>query len=200
LHFHFAAHRTIMHYEVEMKFHCDDLTRVRNALAALGAAAGEVVEQVDGYYGHPSRDFAKTDEALRLRRAGDRNVMTYKGPKIDATTKTRYELEVHLADGEKSFRAADAILKSLGFAPVASVQKRRQTMTMERERAVIEAAIDDVANVGMFVELEASIDADRDDATALESAKRILAELAADLGLRDSERRSYLELLLASRT
>ena len=44
----------------------------------------------------PCRDFAQTDEALRIRTVGDTSFVTYKGPKLDATTKTRRELELPL--------------------------------------------------------------------------------------------------------
>jgi adenylate cyclase class 2 len=188
----------IMHYEVELKFRSDDLERVRGALEALGAVPGEAVDQTDAYYRHPVRDFSQTDEAFRLRRVGQRNVMTYKGPKVDATTKTRYEREASLADGEEAFRAADDIVRRLGFEPVAEVRKRRRTLELDWQGLPVEAALDEVAGVGSFVELEASVDAPDQNSTALDSARRVLIELAEQLGLRESERRSYLELLLAA--
>jgi hypothetical protein len=118
-----------MHFEVELKFRCGDLAAVRNGLIALGAAAGDVVEQVDQYYRHPVRDFARTDEAFRLRRVGPRNFMTYKGPKVDATTKTRYEQEFALADGPAAFQSADDMLQGRS-----SNSKRRSTSTMSTTR------------------------------------------------------------------
>lgn len=187
-----------MHYEVELKFRCNDLERVRGALVALGAAPGDVVEQVDAYYRHPVRDFAKTDEAFRLRRVGQRNIITYKGPKVDATTKTRYEREAPLADGENAFDAADDIVRRLGFEPVAEVRKRRRTLPLAWRDLPVEAALDQVVGVGSFVELEASVDAPDQNAAALDAARRALLELAERLGLRENERRSYLELLLAA--
>lgn len=187
-----------MHYEVEQKFRCDDLDRVGEQLAALGASAGETVEQSDCYYKHPVRDFAKTDEAFRLRRAGARNFMTYKGPKIDATTKSRYEEEVRLADGEPAHRSCDAILRHLGFERVAEVSKRRRTLHLRLDGLSIEAALDDVEQIGSFVELEISVDAAGVENAELETAKRVLADLAGELGLGAPERRSYLELLLAA--
>lgn len=187
-----------MHYEIEQKFRCEDLGRVREKLLALGAELGGVVEQSDCYYKHPARDFATTDEAFRLRRVGERNYMTYKGPKIDATTKSRREEEVRLADGEAAHHSCGEILHLLGFMPVATVSKRRQTLDLVHDGVSIEVALDDVQDLGMFVELEASVVGG--DSTILDAAKRALAAVAAKLGLGDSERRSYLELLLARAT
>ena len=189
-----------MHYEVEQKYRCDDLDGVRGQLVALGAEAGEVVEQADCYYKHPVRDFAKTDEAFRLRRVGERNFMTYKGPKIDATTKSRYEEEVRLADGAATLAACDEIVRHLGFAPVAAVSKRRETLRLSRDGLAMEAALDNVEGVGSFVELEVAVDFAGNDMSGVDAAKRALADVAAQLGLVDAERRSYLELLLALRS
>jgi adenylate cyclase, class 2 len=189
-----------MHYEIEQKYRCDDLARIRVALVALGAEAGEIVEQADCYYKHPQRDFAKTDEAFRLRRVGQRNYMTYKGPKIDATTKSRFEEEVRLADGEVAWHSCDEIVRHLGFEPVAIVSKRRETLHLAHNGATIEAALDNVVGVGTFVELEVAVDFTSNDMRKVDAAKRALAEVAAQLGLADAERRSYLELLLAARS
>lgn len=189
-----------MHYEIEQKFRCDNLERLRAALVALGAEAGEVVEQADCYYKHPVRDFAKTDEAFRLRRVGEQNFMTYKGPKIDATTKSRFEEEVRLADGEAALHSCDEIVRHLGFEPVALVSKRRETLHLTHDGAAIVAALDRVAGVGTFVELEVAVEFAGNDMSGVEAAKRALAAVAAQLGLAESERRSYLELLLASRS
>ena len=82
-----------MHFEVEQKFALDSVAEVEQRLAHWGAGSG-VSEQSDLYFNHPARDFAKTDEALRLRSVGDEHFITYKGPKLDATTKTRQEIEL----------------------------------------------------------------------------------------------------------
>jgi adenylate cyclase class 2 len=188
-----------MHYEVEQKFRYDDLDCVHERLLGLGAVAGDVVEQVDCYYKHPVRDFAKTDEAFRLRRVGERNYMTYKGPKLDATTKTRREEEVRIADGAKAAAACDSILRQLAFEPAAIVRKRRKTLRLQYAGRSIEAALDDVAEVGAFVEFEISAESIGNDASEIDAARQALADLAAELGLQNSEVRSYLELLLARR-
>ena len=83
-----------MSYEVEQKYRVTGFRRVVQRLEELGATLGEPVEQVDTYYAHPSRDFGETDEAFRLRRIGTMTCMTYKGPRIDANTKTRKEIEI----------------------------------------------------------------------------------------------------------
>lgn len=189
-----------MPYEIEQKFRCGDIAAVREQLVALGATGGDFVDQADHYYNHPSRDFAKTDEAFRIRQIGARNVITYKGAKIDATTKSRYEQEVPLADGSDAAEACGDIFRRLGFVPVATVRKRRQTWKATSSSLGIEVALDDVAGVGAFVELEICILGDAPDVAQIDAAKVVLATLAGQLGLVQPERRSYLELQLAGRS
>ncbi len=187
-----------MTYEVEQKFPVADLTSFETKLVSLGASVSMPREEVDLYFAHPSRDFSTTDEALRIRQVGDSVCITYKGPKIDTTTKTRREIELPLASAPEAPRntAADwqRLLEALGFRPVAEVRKRRRTATVSWQGHRIVVTLDDVDEVGTFVELEVVVEED-----ALEAAKGRIASLAATLDLNNSQRLSYLELLLEGR-
>ncbi|MCA9234547.1 MAG: class IV adenylate cyclase [Planctomycetales bacterium] len=192
-----------MHVEVEQKFRVADLAEVRTRLQQLGAAGGDVCEQADCYYRHPARDFAATDEAFRLRRVGERSCFTYKGPKLDAATKTRVEREVELAPGADNAAAADEVVRRLGFEPVTTVAKRRETWRLAAAGYDLEAALDDVMSVGLFVELEIVVET-RDEGGAgpeVDAARAALGAAAVQLGLDSAavERRSYLELLLQAK-
>jgi adenylate cyclase class 2 len=180
--------------EVEQKFPVDDLTAVESRLKALGAELSVPEREVDLYYGHPARDFGATDEALRIRRRGGEGFITYKGPKIDATTKTRREIDLRLPDGPEGCGPWAALLEALGFRPVAEVGKDRRKALVAWEGRRIEVSLDRVDQVGTFVELELVT-----DSGGIADAKACIASLAERLGLSGSERRSYLELLLARR-
>jgi len=184
-----------MNYEVEQKFPVADMAALAGRLVALGATLSEPRSQVDHYYAHPARDFARTDEALRIRRTDRSNYITYKGPKVDTTTKTRREIELLLPREERQVAAWEGLLEALGFTPIAEVAKYRRKATVLWEGRQIEAALDEVVEVGTFIELELVAD-DQD----LESAKACIASLAEKLGLSGSQRKSYLELLLEGRT
>jgi adenylate cyclase class 2 len=184
-----------MSIEVEQKFRVQNVGELERRLNELNFVPGETVEQVDCYFAHPARDFARTDEALRLRRVGDGNYITYKGPKLDATTKTRREIEIPLPDGEHAGAEAGSLLAALGFSRVADVYKRRRHATVLWQGREIDIALDQLADLGDFVELE--IIAEVSDVPA---ARDAIVSLAAELGLAESERRSYLELLLSQQT
>ncbi|MBX0285808.1 class IV adenylate cyclase [Halomicroarcula sp. F28] len=175
-------------YEVEVKV-AADLAAVAERLDELGATQTGDVVQVDTYYDAPHRDFAETDEALRVRReteAGDTEArITYKGPLVEAESKTREEEETRVDDGE----TADAIFENLGFSPVATVEKDRRFYRYDGYTVTL----DDVEGVGEFVEVETETDEDGVEA-AREGAYEVLRELGLDPG--DQTRTSYLGLLL----
>ena len=183
-----------MKYEVEQKFPVVDLAAFEAKLVDLGATICESHSEIDHYYAHPARDFAATDEALRIRRTDRSSYLTYKGPKVDATTKTRREIELGLWAQEAKVLTLESLLEALGFSPVAEVCKYRRKATVLWHGRQIEAALDEVVDVGTFVELELVAEEEE-----LEPARACIASLAEALGLSQSERRSYLELLLQRR-
>lgn len=169
--------------EVEIKARVDDLGTIRTRLLELGAKAMRTIRQRDQYLAHPSRSFEDTDEALRVRVEDEQAFLTYKGPKLDASTKTRRELEVPIEDADTAL----AVFESLGFTLVPLVEKEREAFTWED--AIV--TLDEVEGVGSFVEVELVAPEDGVDA----ARERVLS-LASKLGLERLERRSYLEMLL----
>ena len=150
-------------------------------------------EEIDLYFAHPSRDFAATDEALRLRRKGDANYITYKGPKIDATTKTRREIELPLGPGPESLASWTALLEAVGFRPVGEVRKSRRKAAIPWQGRQVEASLDDVDGVGTFVEFELVAEESEVDA-----AKACIQSLAQSFGL-TARRTAKLSGTLAER-
>lgn len=181
-----------MHFEVEQKHRVEDLNALVTKLIDRRAELGSAAVQVDQYFAHPARDFSRTDEALRIRTVGGGSFVTYKGPKLDTATKTRRELELPLDGADVGGRRFAELLAALGFTPVAIVRKQRRTFHLDHEGRQVEGALDEVDSVGVYVELELTAgEAD------LPLAQRIVSSLASELELGPSERRSYLELLLA---
>jgi adenylate cyclase class 2 len=188
------THQGFAMLEIEMKFPVADVAGLLQRIAGLGAQPEAPVQEADHYFNAPDRDFAKTDEALRLRRIGESNFVTYKGPKIDKQTKTRKEIEVPLGHGAVNAERFCDLLVHLGYKPVAVVRKRRRPYRLERDGFALEICLDEVEQVGRFAELEIVASEDK-----LEAARNTLMKLAGELGLSQSERRSYLEMLLQAR-
>ena len=174
-------------YEVEVKVRAAH-DEVRERLSASDAEAVDSVTQEDTYYDAPHRDFAETDEALRVRRetpdGGETTTeLTYKGPLVETESKTRREIETAIADAE----AADAILDALGFEAAATVRKERERFSLGGYTVTLDA----VDGLGEFAEVETRAD---DVAPAREGAFAVLRDLGLDPD--DQIRTSYLGLLL----
>lgn len=200
-------------YEVEQKYPLADVAVVETVLARLGATWCHTVEQVDRYFNHPCRDFAATDEALRLRRTDGALAITWKGPRVAASTKTRRELELPLVSAAVPAAAMVSaavpvaavvaaavpatldrwteLLEALGFRQVREVAKQRRLATVAWQGAEIDVAFDHVAGLGNFVELELQA-----DAAGISVAAQRIESLARQLGCATAERRSYLEMLI----
>lgn len=166
--------------EIEIKAHCVDHLSVINRLISMGGKFIRRTDERDIYFNHPSRNFIETDEALRIRKSGDNIILTYKGPKQPGKVKTRIEEEVTISD----YNRMHEILIRLGFRPVREVKKSRDTYRYND----ISVCIDIVEGLGGYVELEKI----GSDAARIENE---LLKLAAGLGLKSFEKRSYLELL-----
>ncbi len=180
--------------EVEVKYAGADFAALERQLRQWGASEDPPRTDADHYFNAPDRDFAATDEALRLRRIGEGNFVTYKGPKRDALTKTRTEIEVALAPGDAAAADFGRLLVHLGYRPVAVVRKARRLFHLRRDGFALEVTLDDVEGVGRFAELEIQAPEEQ-----LDAARDVVLRTAADLGLTAGERRSYLELLLSAR-
>ena len=180
--------------EVEVRYRTADRAGVISRLAAWGAELAQDRTDVDLYFNPADRDLKASDEAFRLRRVGQTNCLTYKGPKRDAETKTRTEIEIPLGDGDETAADAERMLLALGFRPVVTVRKKRQVYRFSRGGFDLEACFDDVELVGPFVELEILAPEEQ-----YEPAKAALLRTAAELGLTEKETRSYLGMVLEAR-
>ena len=174
--------------EVEVKAKINSFKQIEEKLKEIGAVKTKVELQEDIYFNSPVVDFAKTDEALRIRTTrqdGNENIfITYKGPKIDAKSKTRKEIEMGIDD---SVKCSD-IFEAIGFEKVRAVRKNRQYFAYEN----FEISLDDIEGLEPYMEIEIALE----DGEDYNDAQDSIFEMFEKLGITDGfERTSYLELL-----
>ncbi len=183
-----------MIYEVENKFAIADVAAQRARFVAAGAQWSPAEVLIDRYFAHPCRNFRQTDEALRIRAAGEQVFVTYKGPKLDTATKTRRELELPIGRGESNIQQFSELFQSLGFERVVEVRKHREHAQLAWQDLSVTVCWDEVDELGTFVELEITANEQQ-----LPAAKAAIVACAQSLSLGEPLRRSYLGMLLALR-
>ena len=191
-------------YEVETKIKIVDLDRLHKKLDDLKAKKTAILDQLDTYYNYPveSRDFSKTDEALRLRKTTESDPktlkkrkevadLTYKGPKLDKIIKTRVEHVCHIFEADK----IENILNALSFKKVISIKKHREVFELNFNGNNIEVLIDIIENLpGSYFEAEILV---KDD-NMIEFYKNVLFSFIQECGYskKDILPDTYLEMVL----
>lgn len=174
--------------EVEAKAKINNLEEIKTNLKKLNAKKTKTENQKDIYFNSPIVDFAKTDEALRIRKTTTDNksniFITYKGPKIDAKSKTRKEIEMKIADEEQ----CKEIFENLQFKEVRTVKKHREYYQLNEYTI----NIDKVEGLDYYMEIETIVE----DNSNYDKNLNGIFELFNKLGIKNTfERKSYLELL-----
>jgi len=140
-----VGHQT-MAIEVEKKYRLteQECTAVAERLGALDAEAFELQLEVNTIY--TSQHLEVERAILRLRRVGDRAVLTFKKRFPNAAPiKRQLEEETEVSDAD----ATERILARLGFKPALIYEKRRQTW----QYCGTEITIDELP-FGWFIEIE----------------------------------------------
>ena len=117
-------------FEIEIKARISSRDEMKRKLKDAGATFTVSLTHEDAYYDLPPKlgSFADSDEALRIRTSRDNTTgeetcyFTYKGKKIDTTTKSRREVDMKVESGSKMA----TILETLGFRKVIVVKKDRR--------------------------------------------------------------------------
>jgi adenylate cyclase, class 2 len=133
--------------EIEVKIRIDDPKAFREKALGLGAViARDRHLETNVLFDFDSGALGAGGRALRLRTAGKRATLTYKGKRRKSRSfKVREEIETQVRDP----KAARKILKALGLKETFSYRKHRTVLRKSRLTICI-----DETPVGNFVELE----------------------------------------------
>jgi len=141
-----------MAVETEIKLRLSEgLERARAILEQHGFhATGPRELETNQTFDVPGSELRQTARLLRVRSAGGRWTVTYKGPPIASDRhKSREEIETEVSDGV----AFGHILARLGYQPSFAYEKFRTTFEAAGEDGIV--ALDETP-IGDFLELEGS--------------------------------------------
>jgi adenylate cyclase class 2 len=133
--------------EIEVKVPSPDLKAARERLAALGAVlVRERHREENILYDRKDGELGSGRRALRLRTAGRKSYLTYKGaPQKSRKYKVREEFETEV----KNIGQTRKILAGLGYRPVFRYEKRRTVLRIKTLRICL-----DETAAGTFLEFE----------------------------------------------
>ena len=185
-----------------MKFRVEDPEKYEKQLRTfLNVTFGPETFERDEFYRCDKLGFPGEGKMLRVRRRGSYLAATYKGPRLDETTKSREEIELPLvvpSSNDSAIRDAlvdrtygdwSRFFQRLGFTPAAVVEKTRRRGLATFGGRNFEISLDTLEGLGVFTELETL--ASESDFDAARDAVKTLAER---LGLQDTIVKSYLAL------
>lgn len=173
-----------MTFEVELKARVTDPAAVEAQAARLGDFAGEVRKE-DVYFRAVGDSSPLPAKRYRLRRSGERAVVTFKQAVQAGGVEVNDEVEFEVDDARAFFRFAH----HLGFEPF--VLKSKRTRLYRVGRAAIE--LNEVKHLGHFVEIEILCEAQSDVFAAQVEIHRLLTRLG--LSEADLEPRRYITLI-----
>jgi len=179
--------------EVQTKYRLaeNELQDLLNKLEKSGAKIRDNFSQVDEYLVMPGHDPKNIDELLRIRQEEGRYFITYKGPvekdieEFRVKSKIDFELTPNISQ-EEVLKLRE-VLQNFGYRTLETITKQRKVY----ELSGIEIAIDDVGEIGKFIEIRADT----------KEEIRKLEELLKNLGLSEKKRinEPYIELSLNKR-
>jgi adenylate cyclase, class 2 len=134
--------------EVEVKFCVARFTAVRPLLLSLGQLKKERVYEQNVVYDTAVSTLRHHEQLLRLRQ--DEQVrLTFKGPAPAAQSQSEAKVREELEVSVDNFGQMAAILGKLGFMPVLTYEKYRETFQV----GAVEVVLDELP-YGLFIELE----------------------------------------------
>jgi adenylate cyclase class 2 len=156
-----------MPIEIEKKYRLTQKQRdeIESRLPEIGATRDRVDFEVNALYAGESLN---PDRAvLRLRRVGDRGILTYK-ERLPSDSPIKHQLEDETSVDDPD--AMESILDAIGFVPSLVYEKRRETWRLGKAEIVI-----DELPFGLFMEIE-GVEAEIRDIEGKLAIKRLKTE------------------------
>lgn len=135
-----------MNKEIEIKFRISEIRLLTRLLKRAGfKQATRSTHEINTLYDLPGQKLRKRGELLRLRKYGERWVLTHKSKSAAGRHKIRAERETPIEDGAQM----DAILRALGYSPTFRYEKYRAEWSDGTGHVVV-----DQTPLGDFGEIE----------------------------------------------
>ncbi len=161
------------YFEVEQKYRIQNPKRVRSLFKKLDAKKIAAGSESNEFFDRKG-SLSKRKIALRLRRFGNKAVLTLKGPRLRSKFTKRMEIETPV-----DYKSVKTILGLSGFKVARRYEKKRELYLLGKCAVVL----DHLKKFGWFLEIE--------------GGPKAIAKVERQLGLKknDREKKSYLHML-----
>ena len=177
------------HLEIEIKFALKNPDETMEFLQKYGTPIKETFQK-DTYFLPPNKNYiAKNpiNEWLRIRESDKWNSINYKDRAYKDGADEGYckEYEIHIDSAEDAMKIFDV----LDIRPIIIVDKKRKLFAYKN----IEIAVDEVDELGWFIEFEA-----KGEFVSIEEARDYLYKIAGEMWakLEDQDKKGYPYVLL----
>ncbi len=156
--------------EIEVKVLEINVEKTEKKLKEIGAEKVFSGELINSYFDFPDKRLEKEEKILRLRKKGDRVILTYKKMinREKAKVMDEYEFEV------QDFELLKKFFKEIGLLPIYEFKKHRTTYELNK----IHFEIDKYPDIPAFLEIEAP-------------DLKTISEMVSKLGFSPDEANSY---------
>jgi adenylate cyclase class 2 len=138
------------HLEVEIKLKLTAVSQMREMLPPMGFTLQDPRQfEHNILFDTSGRTLASAGRLLRLRRYGEKNVITFKRPAGDGQPDVDYKVKEEIESGFEHFENMKTILWELGYRTVWIYEKFRETWSRDGVTVFL-----DETPIGDFVEIE----------------------------------------------
>lgn len=173
-----------MSIEIEKKYRLTEERRDEITVSLAKYSAEYIGEDEEENIIYDGEILSEKNAVLRVRKIGERTILTYKLRLADTgEIKRQIEEETEVANPQ----AIQKIIKELGFLPILVYEKRRRTWRFRSVELVI-----DKLPFGLYMEIEGSITGIKEaemllDLDDLETEHKTYPQLTGELGVKNGD-------------
>lgn len=172
--------------EVEKKYYIENLVNLELKAKELGFIKREEISEVDEYFTDINSEFIRNRTCLRLRNTNNKELeLTFKGRSKDlsnAYAKLENNIQLSLSDYDK----IKQLFFNLGYYSYSIVEKERQTYTKMEDSLTYNLVIDNIKDIGSFVEFEMLADFDMSEEVVCKKLDEMIENFKS-FGLKEAE-------------
>lgn len=140
--------------EVESKFFCKDKDTLYKIIKELNMKKQNEIREIDEYFTDMNCKFIKDRTCLRIRNTNNKEMeLTFKG-KSKKLGSTYAKKESNIKFDIRKYNEILKLLNNLGYYSYVKVKKNRNVYTKKHKNLIYNVMIDEIQDVGEFVELE----------------------------------------------